>query len=112
MAKRTVVTGRIRVSDQISLGVLGKTVTLERVNQVLTAQGKHSQRVRDLPAHVMVYYVIAMALYMEEAYQEILWRLVEGITWLMSPEERVQVASKGAISRARVRVGWEVLRQL
>ncbi len=102
----------VRVTDQISLGVLGKTVALGEVNRILVSQGRASQRVRDLPAHVMVYYVIAMALYMGEAYREILRRLVEGITWLMGPEERVEVAGKAAISRARSRLGWEVLRQL
>lgn len=112
MAKPKVADGPVRVTDQISLGVLGKTVALGQVKRILVAQGRQSQRVGDLPAHVMVYYVVAMAWYMGEAYREILRRLVEGITWLMQPEERVEVAGKAAISRARTRLGWAVLRQL
>ncbi len=112
MAKPKTWGGPVRVTDQISLGVLGKTLALEGVKKVLVARGKMSRRVRDLPAQVMVYYVVAMALYMGEAYREILRRLVEGITWLTGPEERVEVAGKAAISRARSRLGWEVLRQL
>ena len=72
MRKQKVVEGPIRVSDQISLGVWGKTFAVKRVKRVLAAQGKQSRRVRDLPAHGMVYYVIAMALYMEESYRETL----------------------------------------
>jgi len=102
----------VRLADQISLGVLGKMLALGEVKRVLLAQGRMSRRVRDLPAHVMVYYVIAMAIYRGDAYREILRRLVEGIQWLLPPEERAEVAGKAAISRARSRLGWEVLRQL
>jgi len=54
----------VRVSDHISLGVIAKTFPPDRVQQVLTETGKASERERDLPAQVMVYYAIAMALYM------------------------------------------------
>ena len=109
---KAVVSQSVRVSNQISLGLLAKTIPVERIKSVLSARGKMSQRLRDLPAQVMVYYVIAMALYMEEAYREILRRLVEGLAWLLGPEEQAQVAGKAAISRARARLGWEVLRDL
>jgi len=52
----------VRVSDHVSLGVIAKTFPPERVQQVLTETGKASERERDLPAQVMVYYAIAMAL--------------------------------------------------
>jgi Insertion element 4 transposase N-terminal len=54
----------IRVSDHISLGVIAKTFPLDQVRRVLADTGRASARERDLPAHVMVYYVIALALYM------------------------------------------------
>lgn len=102
----------VRVSNQISLGVLAKTFPLERVKGVLTAQGRMSQRERDLPAHVMVYYVLAMALYRGACYGEVLRLLVQGIGWLLGPDVRLRVATKGAISQARTRLGWEVLREM
>ena len=40
---------------------------------------------RDLPAHVVVYYVIALALYMQSSYREVLRCLLEGIQWLAGP---------------------------
>ena len=54
----------IRLSDHISLGVIARAFPAERVRAVLAETGRASERERDLPAHIMVYYVIALALYM------------------------------------------------
>jgi hypothetical protein len=51
-----------RITDYISLGVLTKTFPLEKVMAVVAAAGKTNRRQRDLPAHVVVYYVIALTL--------------------------------------------------
>ena len=53
----------LRLSDHISLGVVARTFPIEEVRRVLAETGKASQRERDLPAQVMVYYAIALALY-------------------------------------------------
>ena len=50
----------VRLSDHISLGVIARAVPPERVHQVLAETGKASERERDLPAQVMVYYTIAL----------------------------------------------------
>jgi len=73
---------------------------------------KASVRQRDLPAHVVVYYVIALALYMQSSYREVLRCLLEAIQWLRDPPASVKVAGKSGISQARARLGWEPLRQL
>jgi hypothetical protein len=101
-----------RITDYISLGVLTKTFPLEKVNAVVAAAGKSSQRQRDLPAHVVVYYVIALTLYMQVSYREVLRCLLEGIKWLLGPAWEVKVAGKSGISQARTRLGWEPLKQL
>jgi hypothetical protein len=101
-----------RITDYISLGVITKTFPLKRVRAVLAAGGKASQRERDLPAHVVVYYAIALALYMRSSYREVLRCLLEGVQWLLDPTVAVKVASNAGISQARTRLGWEVLRQL
>ena len=62
----------VRITDYISLGVLTKTFPLDRVNAVVAAAGKTSRRQRDLPAHVVLYYVIALTLYMQVSYREVL----------------------------------------
>jgi hypothetical protein len=51
-----------RVSDYVSLGVVAKACPAALVRQVLHETGKESVRERALPAHVVVYYVVALAL--------------------------------------------------
>src|SRR5437868_13053881 len=101
-----------RITDYISLGVVAKTFPLEKIRAALAASGKESVRQRDLPAHVVVYYVIALALYMQSSYREVLRCLLEGVQWLLDPSTTVKVAGKSGISQARARLGWEPLRQL
>ena len=101
-----------RITDYISLGVLTKTFPLRQVKTVLAAQGKASQRQRELPAHVMVYYVICLALFMEVSYREVLRCLLEGLEWLLGPGHTVKATGKSGISQARTRLGWTVMRQL
>lgn len=101
-----------RLTDYISLGVVAATFPVARVHEILRDTGKSSQRQRDLPAHVMVYYVIALALYMQVSYQEVLRCLLEGIRWLMGPGEKIQVPGRSGISQARSRLGAEPLRRL
>ncbi len=101
-----------RITDYISLGVLAQTFPLRQVEAVLAAQGKTSRRQRDLPAHVVVYYVIALALFMQVSYREVLRCLLEGLAWLLGPGAAVKVTGKSGISQARTRLGWQVLRQL
>jgi hypothetical protein len=101
-----------RVTDYISLGVVAKTFPLEKIRAALAATGKESVRQRDLPAHVVVYYVIALALYMQSSYREVLRCLLEGIQWLAEPAKGINVAGNSGISQARTRLGWEPVRQL
>jgi hypothetical protein len=101
-----------RITDYISLGVVAKTFPLDKIRAALVATGKESVRQRDLPAHVTVYYVIALALYMQSSYREVLRCLLEGIQWLVKPSGGINVAGNSGISQARTRLGWEPLRQL
>jgi len=101
-----------RITDYVSLGVITRTFPLQRVRSVLAATGKASLRERDLPAHVVVYYTIALALYMQSSYREVLRCLLEGLQWLRDPALTLRVAGNSGISQARTRLGWEPLRQL
>lgn len=84
----------------------------ERVEASLRATGKASQRQRDLPAHVVVYYVIALALFAQVSCREVLRCLLEGVRWLSEADTDIKVACKAGISQARSRLGWEPIRQL
>lgn len=101
-----------RITDYISLGVLTKTFPVTAIEAVLRNTGRTSIRQRDLPAHVVVYYVIALALYMQSSYREVLRCLLEGIQWLLDPGAIVKVAGKSGISQARTRLGWKPIQQL
>jgi len=101
-----------RITDYISLGVIAKFFPLEKVRGVLEKTGRASVRERDLPAHVVVYYVIALALYMRSSYREVLRCLLEGVQWLLDPSAAVKVAGKSGISQARSRLGVEPVKEL
>lgn len=101
-----------RITDYISLGVIAKTFPLATIKSVLAATNKDSARQRELPAHVVVYYVIALVLYMQSSYREVLRCLLEGVQWLLGPEFKVKVTGKSGISQARTRLGAEPLKQL
>jgi Insertion element 4 transposase N-terminal/Transposase DDE domain len=101
----------VRLSDHISLGVIARAVPPGRVRQVLADTGRASARERDLPAPVMVYYAIALALSMGSSTREVLRCLLEGLRWLWGAEA-VKVAGKSGISQARSRLGDVPLRRL
>src|SRR3954471_16320571 len=101
----------VRLSDHISLGVIARAVPPERVRQVLAETGRASERERDLPAQAMVYYAIALALYMGSGTREVLRCLLEGLRWLWGADA-VRVAGKSGISQARSRLGEAPLRRL
>jgi len=101
----------VRLSDHISLGVIARVAPPERVRQVLAETGKTSERERDLPAQVMVYYAIALGLYMGSSTREVLRCLLEGLRWLWGAEA-VRVAGKSGLSQARSRLGEAPLQRL
>jgi hypothetical protein len=107
-----VIPGGARVTDFISLGVISRSIPAEEVRRVLEETGRESERQRKLPMRVMVYYVIALALYMEVSYGEVLRCLLEGLEWLGLPVKSIRTVQKSSISRARARLGVEPVRQL
>lgn len=101
-----------RLTDYISLGVIAAKFPLANVREILRETKRTSERQRDLPAHVVVYYVIALALYMQSSYQEVLRCLLEGIHWLLGPSDTIKVTGRSGISQARTRLGAEPLQRL
>lgn len=101
-----------RLTDLMNIGVLTTRFPLERIHAVLQETGRASERIRDLPAHVMVYYVIALALYRVQDTREVLRVLLEGLKAILGPQHRVKAAGKPAISQARSRLGVEPVKRL
>jgi hypothetical protein len=95
-----------------SISLLTKTVPMATVEAVLQEQGKASQRLRLLPASFLVYYVIALSFFMSYPLREVLRCLLDGFRAVTGDRRAVLIAVKGSITDARVRLGWEVMRQL
>src|SRR3990170_7074795 len=89
-----------------SVGLLARIIPLSTISAVLAAQGKESQRERALPAPFLVYLIVALSLYMPYSLREVLRCVLEGLRAL---DGGVTIATKGAISRARTRLGWKAM---
>ena len=101
-----------RLSDHISIGVLSRTYPPELVDRVIEETGHREQRQRLLPARVTLYLVLALSLFSRESYEEVMRRLVEGLSWASGWQRRWQMPTKAAIFKARVRLGIEPLEAL
>ena len=65
-----------------------------------------------MPARVVVYYVLAMALFADGSYEEVMRALVEGLSWASGWRQVWEVPAKGSIFKARSRLGREPLELL
>lgn len=101
-----------RLSDHISIGVLTRVFPPELVDRVVLEAGRLEQRHRLLPARVVVYYVLAMALFSDASYEEVMRALVEGLAWVSGWAQVWEVPAKGSIFKARSRLGREPLELL
>jgi hypothetical protein len=95
-----------RLSDWISLGVLASWVPRDEVEDAVEAAGKAAQRKGGkLPPQVMVYFVMALALFAEEDYEEVWARLAEALAdWGGFGDDQALVTT-GGITQARQRLG-------
>lgn len=100
------------MTDRISLGVLAEVVSRDLIEEVLGQTGRREQRVRLLPAHVVVRFCQAMCLFYEDDYEEVLRKLVGSLQYMDSWSDRWHVPSTSAIAQARQRLGSEPLRML
>jgi hypothetical protein len=107
-----------RLADQVALGVLTRTFPPELVDQAVAATGRVEQRHRLLPARLVVYYVLGLALFSGMGSVEVLRCLVEGLRetagWRhpREPWRSWRVPAKSALVQARARLGAEPLQVL
>jgi hypothetical protein len=99
------------VPDLIGFGFLAAFFPPALVDRILLETGRLERRSRLLPSRVVVYYVLAMALYAREGYRELYRLLVEGLR-SVDPSLPIVVPQKSAFSKARERVGSAPLRRL
>ena len=101
-----------RLTDRISIGVLARVVPRDVVDEVLAETRRAEKRARLLPARVVVYFTMAMCLFFDDDYEEVMRRLVGTLRWLGSWRAEWKVPTTGAISQARVRLGAAPLKLL
>lgn len=109
--KTAALTGQVRVADYLSVGLLSRLVPPSLVDAALTEHNRHSKRHRDLPAHAVAYYVMALSLYRDVNTEEVLRVVTEGMDYLGDASIRRETG-KSAISAARTRLGAEVMQTL
>jgi Insertion element 4 transposase N-terminal/Transposase DDE domain len=93
----TVASGRFAPGH---LGALTQIVPFEMVDAALAETGRVQRRVRDLPSRVVVYLLLAAALFEECGYRQVWARMVAGLDGLA-----VAQPSPAALAAARRRVG-------
>lgn len=100
------------MGDDVSIGVLTKVFPPQLVDRVIarTQTGEHRNRL--LPPRLMVYYVMALALFSSGSYQEVMRSLVAGLEWISHRYLPWHLPTKAAIFKARTRLGYEVMDEL
>jgi len=101
-----------RLSDLVSVGVLTRVFLPALVDRVIAEVGRTELRHRSLPARVMAYFSIGMALYSEGSYEDVLAQLTDGLSWASGWQDSYSPPSKSAIFQARARLGSEPLAAL
>jgi len=101
-----------RLSDHISVGVLTRVFPPGLVDRVVADAERAEVRHRLLPARVVVYYVLGLALFSQASYEEVMRELTEGLSWASGWAQSWNVPTKAALFKARARLGAEPLAAL
>ena len=88
----------------ITLGSVSRFFPIGEIQRILITSGRQSQRIRKLPAALMVYWTVAFGLFVSEGAREVLRRVLrrQAGGWVDQLED---VATESAISQARTRLG-------
>ena len=101
-----------RLSDWISLGVLASWVPRDAVEEAVEVTGKTAKRKGGkLPPHVVVYFVMGLALWADEDYEEV-WAQLSGTLadWGCWDDAQGSVTT-GGITQARQRLGEQPVKE-
>ncbi|WP_433192182.1 IS4 family transposase [Nocardia sp. CA-107356] len=92
------------LSDHVRLGAVTRWVTPELIAEALAECGVGDARPSALPAGFMVYFVLALALFQQDSYDDVAEHMVGGIAGLGN-----DIPNKSSFARARQRLGPRVL---
>jgi hypothetical protein len=101
--------------DLIGVGLLAAAFPPSLIDAVVAEAGARELRHRKLPAWVVVYFVMALALFMHSGYPEVWNKLLAGLEWTSRWRLRPTDGSRpstAALTKARARLGWQVMAEL
>lgn len=95
----------------VSLGAVMQFFPPDEVERMLVATGRQSQRIRKLPAELMVYWTVACGLFVSVGGREVLRRVLrrKSAGWV---DELEELATESALSQARTRLGSAAVRKI
>ncbi|HYK05112.1 MAG TPA: IS4 family transposase [Thermoanaerobaculia bacterium] len=95
----------------VSLGAVMQFFPLGEIQRILVATGRQSQRIRKLPAELMVYWTVACGLFVSAGGREVLRRVLKrkSAGWV---DELEDLATESALSQARTRLGSAAVRKI
>lgn len=86
------------------MGLLTRVFPPGLVDEVIAEAGRTEQRQRVLPARMMVYFAIGMALHADASYEDVMGLLTDGLAWSSGWAEVYVPPSKSGIFQARARL--------
>jgi hypothetical protein len=101
---------RVRLPDLIGVGVLTAAFPPELVDLAIDEWDAREERVRMLPARLMAYFAMALAVHFDSGYGEVWNKLLSGLSWARRYRQRVEAGvapSTAALTKARQRLGFE-----
>jgi hypothetical protein len=100
------------LADAIGIGTLTRLVPRELVDEVVGSAGRKEIRKNKLPARVMVYFVMAMALFYGDAYEEVIRKLADGLDYMGTWQRNWEFPGPSGLCQARQRLGADVVQEL
>jgi Insertion element 4 transposase N-terminal len=92
---------RSSLTDAIGIGTLTRLVPRELVDEVVASAGRKEIRRNKLPARLMVYFVMAMALFYGDAYEEVIRKLAGGLDYMGTWQRDWDVPGPSGLCQAR-----------
>jgi Insertion element 4 transposase N-terminal/Transposase DDE domain len=100
------------LADAVSIGLLARVFPADVVDAAVDRAGVREKLNRQLPARLMVYFLLACWLWSDRGYVRVLRELVAGLRWARGGYEGWRLPYDGSVSKARVRLGDAVMADL
>lgn len=100
------------MTDAVSIGLLARVFPASVVDAAVDRCGVREKLNRQLPARLMVYFLLACWLWSDRGYVRVLRELMAGLRWAHGGYQGWRLPYDGSISKARVRLGDAVMADL